>query len=118
VQPEIEKPQYNVIPKEDPVYTIGVTVDGIKTLTVNPNQTGFKYFSVSIEPVKAHEGTETVVFTQLRNGIQLQLNAAVADFDTLQAAQTGFNVKVGDVIKAYIVDDLNNAEDFNPTVLQ
>jgi len=116
VQPE--KPQYNVIPKEDSVYSIGATTDGIKTMTVNPSQTGFKYFTVSIEPVIAHEGTETLVFTQLRNGVQLQLNAVAADFDMVQAAQAGFNVKDGDMIKAYLVDDLNNADDFNPTVLQ
>jgi hypothetical protein len=116
VQPE--KPQYNVIPIEDSVYSIGTNADGIKTMTVNPNQTGFKYFTVSIEPVIAHEGTETVVFTQLRNGVQLQLNALSADFDMVEAAQTGFNVKDGDMIKAYIVDDLTNADDFNPTILQ
>ncbi len=116
VQPK--KPQYNVLPKEDSVYSIGVTADGVKTMTINPNQSGFKYFTVFVEPVVAHEGTETAVFTQLRSGVQLQLNAVAADFDLIEAAQAGFNVEDGDIIKAYIVDDLNNAADFNPTILQ
>ena len=87
-------------------------------MTVNPNQTGFKYFTVLIEPVIVHEGTETAVFIQLRNGVQLQLNALTADFDLIEAALAGFNVEDGDIIKVYLVDDLNNAVDFNPTILQ
>jgi DMSO/TMAO reductase YedYZ molybdopterin-dependent catalytic subunit len=118
VQPEPEKPQYNVIPKEGSVYTIGVTADGIKTLTVNPNQTGFKYFTVSIEPVKENEGTETAVFTHLRDNIQLQLNASVADFDVVKAAKAGFNVEPDDVIKVYIVDRLSNDSTSNPVIFQ
>lgn len=112
-----EKPKYNIIPKTDPVYSIETTVDGIKTMAVNPNQAGFKYFTVHIEPIVEHEGTETAVFTQLRNGVQLQLNALVADFDLTKAAQAGFNIKDDDIIKVYLVDDLNNAIDFNPTIL-
>jgi len=112
-----EKPQYNVIPKADPVYSIGTTTDGIKIMTVNPNQAGLKYFTVHIEPVIAHKGTETVVFTQLRNGVQLQLNASVADFDLVETVQAGFNIEDNDIIKVYLVDDLNNAIDFNPTAL-
>jgi hypothetical protein len=118
IQTQPEKPQYNVIPKEDPAYSIEATTDGIKTMTVNSNQTGFKYFTVLIEPVVAHEGTETVVFTQLRNGAQLQLNALTADFDLIEAAQAGFNVHTGDVIKVFIVDMLTNDIDCNPVILQ
>ena len=33
-------------------------------------------------------------------------------------AQAGFNVQAGDVIKVYIVDELTNAEDRNPVILQ
>jgi alpha-tubulin suppressor-like RCC1 family protein len=113
-----ETPKYNVIPKEDPVYTIGETEDGIKTMTVNENQTGFKYFKVSIEPIKVHEGTETVVFIHLRDGIQLQLNALEADFDEVNEAKAGFNVNPGDVIKVYVVDKLTNDSDSNPVILQ
>jgi parallel beta-helix repeat protein len=111
-------PQYNVVPVEDVVYTIGETADGIKTMTVNPNQTGLKYFTVSIEPIEPHEGTETVVFTHLENGVQLQLNALEADFDEINAAKAGFNVKPGDVIKVYIVDRLTNDPNSNPLILQ
>ncbi len=115
VQPQ--KPKYNIIPGEDPAYSTGATAEGIKTMIVNPGQSGLKYFSVLIEPIISHEGTETVVFTQFRNGAQVQLNALVADFDLAGAAQAGFNVKEGDIIKAYLVDELSNALDFNPTVL-
>lgn len=118
MQTHPEKPQYNIIPEAGPIYSIGTTIDGIKTMTVNSNQTGFKYFTVLIESVIAHEGTETVVFTQLRDGVQIQVNSLMADFDLIEAAQAGFNVEDGDVIKVYLVDDLNNAVDFNPTVLQ
>ncbi|MGI6307779.1 MAG: hemoblobin-interacting domain-containing protein [Dethiobacteria bacterium] len=115
VQPQ---PPYDVVPVEDAAYTIGETADGIKTMTVNPNQTGLKYFAVTIESTEAHEGTETVVFTHLEDDIQLQLNALEADFDEISAAKAGFNVNPGDVIKVYIVDQLTNNPDSNPLVLQ
>ena len=118
IQVQPEKPQYHVIPKKDSVYNIGATTDGIKTMIVNPNQTGLKDFTVFIEPVVKNEGTETVVFTQFRDGVQLQLNTVTADFDLIKTAQAEFDVEDGDVIKAYIVDDFNNADDFNPTILQ
>ena len=113
-----ERPQYDIIPKSDFVYSIGATTAGVKTMIVNFNQTGFKYFTVLIEPVIAHEGTETAVFTQLRDGVQLRINSLTADFDVVEAAQAGFNVEDGDIIKVYLVDDLNSALDFNPTILQ
>ncbi|MGI6307780.1 MAG: hemoblobin-interacting domain-containing protein [Dethiobacteria bacterium] len=111
-------PPYNLVPVEDAVYTIGETADGIKTMTVNPNQTGLKYFTVTVEPIEPHEGTETVVFTHLEDDIQLQLNALVADFDEISAAKAGFNVNPSDVIKVYIVDRLTNDPNYNPLVLQ
>lgn len=117
-KPEADKPQYSVTPAEEDIYTIGTTEDGIKTMTVNADKTGFRYFSVSIEPVKAHEGTETVVFTKLSNGSQQQLNAVVADFDLVSTAKAGFNVKPGDIIKVFIVDQLTNDPNINPVVLQ
>jgi len=113
-----EMPKYNVMPKEDPIYTIGETEDGIKTMTVNDNQTGLNYFTVSIESIEPHEGTETVIFAHIRDGVQLQLNALEADFDEVSAAKAGFNVKPGDVIKVYIVDKLTNDSDLNPIMLQ
>ncbi len=111
-------PKYNIIPEEDPIYTIGKTEDGIKTMTVNDNQTGFNYFTVAIESIEPHEGMETVIFTHMRDGVQLQLNALVADFDKVGVAKAGFNVKSGDVIKVYIVDKLTNDSESNPIMLQ
>jgi hypothetical protein len=116
-KPEI--PQYNVQPAEDEIiYAIGETADGIKTMTLKENQTGFKYFTVSVNPVIANEGTEIAVFTHLRNDIQLELNASVADFDVSSTAKAGFNVNPGDVVKVYIVDQLTNDMDHNPIVFQ
>ena len=114
----IARPPYNVVPVEDDAYTIGETADGIKIMTVNDNQTGLNYFTVSIESIEPHEGTETVIFTHIRGGVQLQLNALEADFDKVSAAKAGFNVKPGDVIKVYIVDKLTNGSDLNPVMLQ
>ncbi|MGR6836659.1 hemoblobin-interacting domain-containing protein [Syntrophomonas erecta] len=114
VQPET--PQYKITPEPDAIYEIGVNEDGIKTMTVNADQIGFKYFTVSIEPVIANEGTETAVFTHRRNDTQLELNAVVADFDVADTAKAGFNVQPGDVIRAYIVDSLTNETGYNPTV--
>ena len=114
-----QEPRYKVIPnKTDPTYTPGTTDEGICTLTVNPGISGFKYFTVSIEPEVSHSGKETVVFTYLRNGSLLHINSTRADFDQVQAAQAGFNVEAGDVIKVFIVDELNNAADCNPVILQ
>lgn len=87
-------------------------------MTVKTGISGFKYFTINITPVTPHAGKETVVFTHLRNGVQLGINATRADFDTVTSAQAGFNVKAGDVIKAYIVDELTNDLTFNPIVLQ
>ncbi|MEN6348434.1 MAG: two-component regulator propeller domain-containing protein, partial [Syntrophomonas sp.] len=113
-----DHPVYTIAPLSDSVYTAGTTADGINTMTVNTGITGFKYFTVNITPVDSHSGNETVVFTHSRNGTQLAINATRADFDTVQTAQSGFNVQAGDVIKAYIVDDLTNAADLNPVVFQ
>lgn len=111
-------PAYTITPLADPVYTTGTTLDGINTMTVNTSMKGFKYFAVNIAPLISHSGKEAIVFTHLRNGSQIGLNSTKADFDIVQAAQAGFNVQPGDVVKAYIVDDLSNAVDFNPTILQ
>ncbi|MDD4237284.1 MAG: metallophosphoesterase family protein [Desulfotomaculaceae bacterium] len=111
-------PVYTLSPQPDPTYTAGTTQDGINTMTVNAGVTGFKYFTVNIAPVLSHSGNETVVFVHLRNGSQLGLNATRADFDQVNIAQTGFNVQQGDVIKAFIVNNLTNAVDINPVVFQ
>ncbi|MEN6390020.1 MAG: hemoblobin-interacting domain-containing protein [Syntrophomonas sp.] len=108
---------YTLTPVENDVYSKGTTPDGIWTMTVNPGNTGLKYFSVLIAPVVAHDGKETMVFTHLRDGAQLELNATEADFDVVDSAQAGFNVQAGDVIKVYPVDRLSN-DGTNPFILQ
>ncbi len=113
-----DKPVYTVTPVADAVYTIGATTDGIKTMTVNTGYGGLKYFNVGISPVISHSGDETAVFVHLRNGAQLELSASLADFDLVKAATGGFNVLAGDVVKVYVVDELSNATNFNPTIYQ
>ncbi|MCR4420655.1 MAG: Ig-like domain-containing protein [Clostridia bacterium] len=120
VPAEPDRPRYSVEPAEDDLYTIGATPDGIKTMTVNAGASGFAYFTVGIEPLVAHDGSETVVFAHFRSGAQMGLNALRADFDGVGAgqAQAGFNVQPGDVIKVFVVDALSNAPDHNPKILQ
>jgi hypothetical protein len=116
---EEDKPHYTVHPDAaDPTYAAGSTEEGICTMTVNPGISGLKYFTVGIEPEITHEGKETVVFTHLRNGSLLHINATRADFDQIHVAQAGFNVQDGDVVKAFIVDNLTNDDDQNPVILQ
>lgn len=110
--------QYELTPAEDEVYTSGETPDGIIMMTVNSGISGMKYFAVSVAPVLPHEGLETVVFSHWRGGSQLALNALQADFDVVTEAQAGFNVQPGDIIKAYIIDQLTNDPDQNPVLFQ
>lgn len=100
--------KYELTPVEDTNYTVGVTPDGIKTMTVNSDSSGMKCFNVQVTPVTGHEGLENVVFTHWRDGTQLTINVTRADFDNVQEAKAGFNVQPGDIIKVYIVDQLSN----------
>ncbi len=111
-------PKYDITPEENSAYIIGETEDGIKIMTVKPDQTGLSYFAVAIEPIEPHEGTETLIFTHIREGAQLQLNALEADFDEVSTAKAGFNIEPGDIIKVYIVDKLTNDSNRNPIILQ
>jgi hypothetical protein len=113
-----EPSKYELTPVKDEVYTTGETPDGIMTMTVNPDYSGMKYFGIQVTWVKEHEGLETIVFTHWRDGTQLTINAIRADFDIVPKAQAGFNVESGDIIKAYIVDQLSNDADCNPVPLQ
>ncbi|OPX86462.1 MAG: Alkaline phosphatase precursor [Pelotomaculum sp. PtaB.Bin104] len=113
-----QRPVYILSPQPDSAYTAGTTQDGINTMTVNSGMAGFKYFTVCVTPVISHSGNETVVFVHFRNGIQLGLNATRADFDRVNTAQAGFNVQPGDMVKAYVVDDLTNTANVNPVILQ
>ena len=112
-----KRPVYTVAPVEDPVYTPG-TQNGINTMTVNAGIIGLKYFGINIAPVTPHEGNEAVVFTHTRNNAQMTINVTKADFDVVSIAQAGFNVLAGDVVKAYVVDDLTNSNTINPIILQ
>ncbi|MDD3652586.1 MAG: PKD domain-containing protein [Desulfotomaculaceae bacterium] len=109
---------YTITPAPDAAYKAGATPEGINTMTVNSGITGLKYFGVQVTPVTEHSGMEAVVFTHQRNGAQLSINVTKADFDVVSTAQAGFNVQPDDVIKVYIVDDLTNDINFNPTILQ
>lgn len=111
-------PKYTITANVDNSYDNSQTNDGITCMTVKDGVSGFKYFTVNISPVVAHSGSEVVVFVQLRNGMQLTLSASKADFDVVNSAQAGFNVQAGDVVKAYIVDELTNATDQNPIIFQ
>lgn len=110
--------KYTVMPKLDAAYTNGLTVEGINTMSVNSGISGLKYFTANINPVVVHAGSEMAVFVQFRDGMQINLNATEADFDLVNSATAGFNVQAGDVVKVFIVDELNNAADFNPTILE
>lgn len=105
-------------PTPNTIYQGGTTADGINTMTVNNGISGRQYFSVQLSPVRAHDGLETVVFVHSRNGAQLDLKTSRADYDTVTDAQASFDVQAGDLVKVYIVDDLSNTVDFNPTILQ
>lgn len=103
--------KYLITPKTDTAYNVETTPSGVSIITLNNGISGMRYFSVEISPVEPHEGRETAVFIHLRNGAQLSLAANRADFDQIDAAQAGFNVQPGDIIKVYIVDDLTNVFD-------
>ena len=109
-------PAYTITPTMDVSYTNGTTVDGITTMSVNEGVSGLNYFRVQVMPVRAHNGQEAVVFVHFRNGMQESLNVSKADFDIMHNAAAGFNVQAGDLVKVYVVDDLTNATDFNPTI--
>lgn len=95
------------------------SADGKVIMTVNGDVTGFKTFGAEITAAEGHEGLETVVFRHVRSGEQLGLSAIRGDFDTEGLApQAGFNVKPGDVVEVYIVDQLSNDSDVQPVILQ
>ncbi len=110
---------YTITPVENAaIFQATTTANGINTFTVNSGVSGFKYFSVLVEPVKEHKNLEMLVFVHLKDGVPVSYNVTQADFDVLQSAQAGFNVQAGDEIQVYIVDDLTNDVNFSPTILQ
>lgn len=94
-------------------------IDVISTMTGKAGVSGLKYiFGTQIAPVVGHAGQEAVVFVHLRDGFQLSINVTKADFDLVGGAKSGFNVEPWDMVKVFIMDDLTNDADFNPTLLQ
>jgi chitodextrinase len=109
---------YTVTPADHPSYTNAKTADGIDILTVNSGFSGNQDFTVTVSPVIAHQGSEKAVFVQIRNDVQLNLNTAAADFDTVNTASVSFDVQPGDIVKVYIVDDLYTTTGNIATVLE
>lgn len=107
---------YLITPASDAAYTGGLTNDGLPTMTVKSGVKGFTYFTVNIEPVTGHSGMETVVFIQIRDGQQINFCFTRADIDTAGVAVAGFNVKPGDVIEVYVVDNVANTG-VSPSIL-
>ncbi len=110
--------KYTVTPVTDEAYRNGTTTEGLTIMTVKPEVSGLHYFAVEIAPEREHSGEEAAVFVHIRDGYQLSLNVTKADFDAVNNATAGFNVRPGDKVKVFIVDDLTNDEGFNPTILQ
>ena len=101
----------------DSAYKESYMDDNLLNLTVNSGVSGFTYFGVDITSVNGHAGDEICLFVHMRNGAQLCMNATKADFETVGSAYAAFNVKPGDVIMVYIVDELTNGASENPNVL-
>lgn len=110
-------PLYQLKPNVSSLYKNGVTLDGVQMMTLNKGVTGNTEFIVEVKPIKEHIGEETLVFVHLRNGIQIGLNRVKDDFDRTYIAKTAFPVQAGDIVKVYMVDDLNARLDINPLVL-
>ena len=108
---------YEITPVSDNDIYQTASTNTAATMIVNNGVSGMKYFSVNVSAVDSHIGNEAVIFTQIRNGVQIGLNVSIADFDTVSTVQAGFWVQSGDVIKAYIVDNLDNNTSLNPVCL-
>lgn len=118
VAPQTETGRYEIEPEPDAGYTAGSTQEGVTTLTIHDEVSGFLYFSVSVQPNVIHEGEEMVIFVHMRGGVQIGFSFVKGDFDAIANAGAGFNVQPGDVIKVYIVDALSNDPGVNPVLLQ
>ena len=117
VSPPSATGKYKIVPDTDSAYTVS-TADGFTTLTIKSGVTGFRYLNVALQPVITHEGEETVVFVQQRNGGQIGYSFVKADYDAASNAGVGFNVSPGDIIRVYVVDALSNSSGTNPVLLQ
>lgn len=89
-------------------------------LTLKQGATGFKYFRATVKAITKEKLDQLeIVFIHSRNNIQQDLNAIQVDPDAKKInAKAGFNIKPGDVIKIYMVDELTNETDRNPIILR
>ena len=107
---------YRITPDDNPAYTWAYGDGGLPTMTIGSGTTGFQYLTVSIQKEKGHEGREVLLFVHMRNGVQIGINATLADFDSLTTGCAAFNVKPGDRIMVYIVDMISNDPNSNPVI--
>ncbi|QRN84803.1 putative Ig domain-containing protein [Clostridia bacterium] len=108
---------YLITPVDDDTYITGISDGLIPTMTVNQGFSGFTYFSVQIETLKGHSGNEVCVFVHIRDNQQIGMSFMKADLETVNSVGAAFNVRTGDAVKAYIVDNLSNSPASNPIVL-
>lgn len=108
---------YIVTALDHAAYTIGRAANGFPTMTVKRKISGMIPFTIKVTRVHEHEGQEVIVFVQYRNDAQIGINAVKADFDLASNAQSSFDVREGDLIKVYLVDDLQRDSLISPNVL-
>ncbi|MDD4665947.1 MAG: putative Ig domain-containing protein, partial [Clostridia bacterium] len=108
---------YLLTPVDNSAYTVGHAVNGFPIMTVNQDISDLLHFPVKITPINGHTGEETVVFVHLREEMQIGINTAKTDFDLIPFAQTTFEVQAEDLIKVYMVDDLQSDPLLNPNIL-
>lgn len=103
----------------DAKWVVSRNSDGIQRITISGGTSGLQYFSVEASLTNAHTGTETLVFSHFRSGVQQSVVARINNFDSsVLTTQVGLNVEAGDVIMVYIVDSISNSTSSNPVVLQ
>ena len=108
---------YLITPDASANYSWAYADGGLPAMTVKSGVSGFTDFSVSITPENGHAGKEVLLFVQTRGGVQIGIGYVKADFDVVDSAGAAFNVKPGDVVKAYVVDGLNSSVGQNPNIL-
>ncbi len=108
---------YIITPETNPNFTWDYGTGGLPTLTVSSGITGFKTFSVSITPYEGHAGSEALLFVHMRDKVMISIAANFADYDTIGTGKAAFNVKPGDIIMVYIVDDIGSDASLNPNIL-
>ncbi|MFW5649551.1 MAG: SBBP repeat-containing protein, partial [Candidatus Alkaliphilus sp. MAG34] len=118
VHEDIPTQKYELIVEDSDDYEVRETEVGL-ILTLKQGVTGFKHFEAMVKAIEEKLGQLEVVFTHLRNNMQQSLNSIQADSDADKIdASAGFNIKPGDVIRIYLVDELTNEIDRNPIIFK